>query len=552
MTYLADPARETPTMPSEADPVKYRSLRAPRANRSAVIEPPLDEVGSLLARNIGQRGQYEGDLHGLSLAALTERAREELGRAAIEYTASYAGSAARGWRGAQRILLAGHQPQLFHAGVWFKNFALGALGERHGATAINLVIDSDTLKSPSLRMPAGSAQQPRFEAVAFDRPMPGMAYEVRPVLDGEQFAAFGGTVARRLKPFVANPLIDEFWPMVQRRLAATGNLGAALAQARHLLELEWGSATLELPQGRVCDTESFRWFAAHLLAELPRFIQVYNSVVHEYRVAHRIRNAAQPVPNLAIEGDWHEAPFWIWTAENPHRRRFFVKRAADGLMLCDCEGLKLHLPLAGGLQPAVDRLGEWAADGVKIRSRALVTTLWGRLVLSDLFLHGIGGANYDQVTDRLMQRFFGVAPPGLMVLSATLHLPVAHRSGSVDDLRGLTRELRDLEFHPEKQPHPAEEPARTQWLQWVDAKRRWIDTPPTRQNAKERCRAIRAINEAMQPLVATQRARLEQLRAETTHLLAADRVLGWREYAFCLFPRAAIQDFLTGLLPKTG
>ena len=53
---------------------------------------------------------------------------------------------------------------------------------------------------------------------------------------------------------------------------------------------------------------------------------------------------------------------------------------------------------------------------------ALVTTLFARLVLSDLFIHGIGGAKYDQLTDELIRSFFGLAPPDYLVISATLHL----------------------------------------------------------------------------------------------------------------------------------
>ena len=36
--------------------------------------------------------------------------------------------------------------------------------------------------------------------------------------------------------------------------------------------------------------------------------------------------------------------------------------------------------------------------GIKLRSRALTTTMFVRLFLADAFLHGIGGAKYDEVT----------------------------------------------------------------------------------------------------------------------------------------------------------
>ncbi len=50
--------------------------------------------------------------------------------------------------------------------------------------------------------------------------------------------------------------------------------------------------------------------------------------------------------------------------------------------------------------------------------------MFARLVLSDVFIHGIGGAKYDQLTDAIVRRFFGVEPPGYLVATATLKLPL--------------------------------------------------------------------------------------------------------------------------------
>ena len=54
----------------------------------------------------------------------------------------------------------------------------------------------------------------------------------------------------------------------------SGRLGAALAQSRHQLEGRWGLETLEVPQSRICQSEPFCWFVAHLLARLPRLWEI--------------------------------------------------------------------------------------------------------------------------------------------------------------------------------------------------------------------------------------------------------------------------------------
>ena len=63
--------------------------------------------------------------------------------------------------------MAGHQPQLFHPGVWYKNFVLEQLAAEHGGTAINLVIDSDAMRTAAIRVPTGSLSDPRIESIAY-------------------------------------------------------------------------------------------------------------------------------------------------------------------------------------------------------------------------------------------------------------------------------------------------------------------------------------------------------------------------------------------------
>ena len=241
--------------------------------------------------------------------------------------------------------LAGHQPQLFHPGVWFKNFAVGTLARRHGAVAVNLLIDTDTFKHNAIPVPGGSRTHPERHLIAMDladRPIP---FEERRILDRRQFAEFGRRVADRLAPLVPDPLLRDWWPMVVQRSTETDNLGACLAQARHQLEGRWGLSTLELPESAVCSSEPFAWFTAHLLAQLPRFRSAYNEAVAEYRRRSRIRSAAHPVPDLAADGPWLEAPFWIWTADNPSRRRLFARQAGQR----DRKSTRLnssHIPLS--------------------------------------------------------------------------------------------------------------------------------------------------------------------------------------------------------------
>jgi hypothetical protein len=504
--------------------------RAPIRSGQKLAVPPWSELGEQLAANLRWRGEHEFDLLGKSLAQLVEEARDEM----------RGGQAASG-----PYIVTGHQPGLVHPGVWVKNFAAAALADSHRGVGVHIVIDADLCRSASIFVPTGTVDSPRLEAVEYDGPGVAVPWEERRIVDERLWQSFPERVAQAVGTLVPERFLDAWWPLAVERGAATGLIGASLAQARQQTEIAWGCSNLELPQSRLCQTSAFRWFVCTLLADLPRFAAAYNASLAEYRRAHHLRNAAHPAPDLAADGAWLEAPLWVWTSDDVRRRPVFARPATGGVLLSDRRGWEQLLPLATPTA-AVDALAEWETAGVKLRSRALITTLFTRLALADLFLHGIGGAKYDEVTDAISRRFFGAAPPAFAAISGTLRLPIPHAATDPREPQRLRAEIRELTFHPERRL-TSTTLTNGQGVTAATAiaeKRRWLETEKRAQNAAERHRGIVAANAALQPLVAEDRARLEHLLATAVDRNRASRVLDSREFAFGLFPEKQLQDFL--------
>src|SRR5262249_31945028 len=161
-------------------------------------------------------------------------------------------------------------------------------------------------------------------------------------------------------------------------------------------------------------------FVGHLLAHLPRFHAVYNACLRDYRRVYGLRSRSHPVPDLAALGDWLEVPLWAWRPDQPHRGRLLARVRADAgdLRVGDEPWPTVPLPAMGNPMPAVAAWQGLERQGFKVRSRALVNTLYARLFLGDLFVHGIGGAKYDELTDEIIRRFYSFEPPGYLVFSA--------------------------------------------------------------------------------------------------------------------------------------
>jgi hypothetical protein len=405
---------------------------------------------------------------------------------------------------------------------------------------VHLLIDNDVVSTPAIRVPEGSLDEPRAAWVLLDDAAEQIPHEERRILSSARFRQFGDEVRHRVQPFVPDPVINPLWPLAHEAAREHDNLGRVVSQARHALEGQWGLSTWELPLSQVCGGAEFHWFVSHILAQLHRFRDVYNSSLWEYRRVHGLRSRTHPVPELSERDVWEEAPFWIWTAHNPRRRHLYVRRCACGLVLSDLDALTVPLPLHadGDAQRAVERFVAMESQGIRVRPRALLTTMFARLLLGDLFFHGIGGAKYDQLTDRIVQRFFGIAPPAFIVLTATVKLPCAPATDATARLQEIDRWLRDLRYNPQRHV-----PLTAQTAPLVAEKQRWLhaDLPAAR---RARHQAIESLNARLQPYAAE---RIQSLTAEREQLgaeLRAQKILDSREYSCCVHPSDALRSLL--------
>lgn len=521
----------------------YPRFRAPPGDGEILCVPAPAELPGLVARGRQRPELAQVEWSGRSLAELSQNARQEILDEATAYTRQYADVGVT--TSAERpLVVTGHQPELFHPGVWLKNFEADRLAKQVGGMAIDLIIDSDLWRASAIRVPMGSPAELQTELVRYDQALIDLPFEERGIADLELWQSFGSRVAHKMAGLVDQPLIKEWWPSVLAASRKQEKIGYALAEARHQLEIAWGSRSLELPQSRVCQSEAFRWFASELLNRAIEFRTAYNGALADYRVAHQLKNKAQPVPDLAEHDGWVETPFWLWTTSDPTRRGVYVRRVENQLEITDRNQLSAVLSTNPSL--AVEQFAELERHGVKFRTRALATTLFARLLLADVFIHGIGGAKYDQVTDAIGEKFFGVELPHYATISGTLRLPIAASDVAVHSPRELRQELRSQQYHPERfldeMIIPLAEVSRVHAL--LAKKQQWINTPKSMENAAERHQAITAANAVLQQYLSKRAERLEQNIVDAKHAASIEQLRRSREYAFCLFPPALLQQFL--------
>lgn len=518
--------------------IAYRTYRAPAQDGEALIEPGLEFAAELVSRNIRNAAAWDVSFSGLSLGDLRLAARAELLRDAVRYSQAYRNITTP--KSGDPIVMAGHQPSLFHPGVWFKNFALDRVtqstrsidGTTLQATAINLVVDNDVASSSAVRVPVidSASGAVRQESVLFDSVAGGVPYEQNRIRDRAIFDSFDKRLHEAIRPIVAHPLIDRLWRHARTAAARCENVSCALAQGRHALEGELGLQTLEIPLSVICRTESFAAFTIAILGDLARFREVYNDSIGHYRLEHGIRSTAHPVPELGLQGEWIEAPFWIYGDDSPQRRAAWVRKSGSAFEISDLVNRSVRLTTPLGTVRAAEELASHAGSNWKLRPRALMTTMYARMILSDLFIHGIGGAKYDQLGDQIARRWFGITPSEMMVVSATVKLPDATRFSTGPTVDQLKQRIRSTRFSPELFANDANfvEPL-------LERKRRLLSEIPQRGSKKKWHLEVTRLNQILGSQLATVRAELESKLIDAKQASSSSSIFQSREYSFCLF-----------------
>lgn len=540
--------------PAPADlPWKRTRIRVPRHDGGLLAIPDFSSVPGTVAANQDLLDSTECDIFGQSLQTLRKDARAE-----AVLRASRLSNVDVPDDGP--LIVTGHQPELFHPGVWVKQFAVTEIARRSTGIGLNLIVDSDMMHSREMRVPIGTRDQPTTVSIPFDcGTHTGPWQDVR-IHDQRCFAEFENRVSEALKCWGYQPLINELWPHAVAHAKSGAGLAECLSVARMRMESDWGEGNLELPLSELCGTTTFQMFAVDLLSRADEFRQTYNRVLNEFRSINRIRSESHPVPELAESQGWIEAPFMVWHAGDGRRRHVFVRQTPEEIQLArgpDEAELFARLPFGNDHDPsdAVAELSRLEASGCRFRTRALTTTMFTRLFLADLFVHGIGGAKYDEMTDHIVADFYGILPPEFLTLSATAWLPLADAySETSADIARVNSMQRELQHNPQRFVSRGVSDRIDQLLdekqrlileqQQSEQQQRASETRPQAWTGLKRYRRIPEINRELAVHTAKQQRDLRDELLVIERRLEANTVLTGREYSFCLYPTERMQRMI--------
>ena len=501
------------------------SLRAPAQHGEILLAPP----GSLVEIARENEAALSSSV---PLAQIRAEARQEVLLLATRWTHELIGSV-RDAPHPQFWVMGGHQPELFHPGVWVKNAVVDGLAAQLGGVGLNLIVDNDICTSSSVSVPR-SPETSGMTTLEWDLPKPQSPWEERADPAPEVFATFGQRCQRHLSPWGIDPLAaSQDW-------GAASELGLVdrLVRLRAGFERSCGIQNLELKVSDLSETQSFRRFLFHSLQDAESLRDIYNTALADFRRTNRIRSRCHPVPALDSTPFGIEVPFWVWRAGEQRRCRLFVRQSEQGMLLLH-DGLReIGTVPASSESAAITALADLRLQGWKIRPRALSLTLFCRVYLGSVFVHGIGGAKYDEMTDALMERWLGLVPPAIIVATATMRLFDRFAGSPAEPIISKRQaELRKIRWNPESMSAVSETSTPGTALRAEKSQLLSSKMPAAARHAR-----LQAINSTLRAGLIEY---VHDLRNELQRLLASvpyQHSLRSREYAANLFPAHTLQE----------
>jgi len=543
------------------------SFKVPQKNKQIFLSPSGDKISSLLEENKKIFSQYSFKILNQPFKEVRENSRKGVVKEALRFSRKFDSNIEKKINPAyQYIIQSGHQPVFFHPGIWIKNIFLNELIKSpllDKCLGLNVILDNDICKDINLSLPVLSSNgNLELEKINFlsSALAPNLPFEEYPCPSLELITKFTRDIICKLKLLESenkNILnnFKNFAPCLENsshfcsRNYKKANLGEFLGLARRLYEQEIEPAYLEIPFSQICNNDEFLSFFLEITKNIESFSKIYNNKLDEYRKLFKIRTQAIPSPNLLIKKNLTGVPFWIWK-EGDQRRKIFILREEGGNYLYNDSYGKIFLIEKDSLKSLSSLKTFLKEKKLKIRPKALLLTLYNRLFVSDLFIHGLGGAKYDLVTDEIIREFFKVEPPRFLVASCTLYLNFkSSHSASDFKISALKNKIRDLEFNPERYINelPLTKKEKIQIGELVEKKTelikkiKGVSSPIEKREISEE---IKVISNFIVEKIISLKYELDKKIEKEEEKIKQVKVYTFREFPYCFFSPKTLRNLL--------
>lgn len=516
-----------------------KNIKVPREKGFIFVNPELSQWYSILAENkvvndtILKRSQYCNEL--INIAKV--------------YTQNLLGLIAPDIS-RQNIISTGHQPIWHHCGIWSKDVVAHKFAQSVDGIGLHLVLDHDICDT-SMVLPVKRYDESwSFKKIEIepDDTNKDVSLEFRPIPKKEYISTFLKKVSDEKNNHICNDIWFDNILCINENIFSLITIADFITYLQAIINSALKLDNLYLPVSRLCSSNAFKSFALSIIDDAENFALYYNQGINLlcHKNGHSRRNN---VKCLEVNKDSNliELPFWL-VSEAGQRSSLWIK-SKPGYIEIGTKDKVLGNIDSSSWDNKIAQLQELLdGNNFKLRPKAITLTLFVRLFLADIFIHGIGAKSYEPVTDYILENYCKKRLLKYGIVTSTMNLPLQNENNCLRNSMSLLKNKKhELKYNPEK---------------YID--KSTLDTEPVASLLKVKKQKIAQSQDQLLPADIRKSAwrsisqinlelcsytedtveKLESLISYSKKEITTNKVIGYREFFFGLFP----EEELCGLI----
>lgn len=440
------------------------------------------------------------------------------------------------------VFTTGHQSVFYHSGIWLKNFLINEYSKNDNITGLNIWLDYEEGCHEEFVVPYYLNKRYGKKNIPFNVPVCHNVTSSLPPPTDNLWKNFTEQVRICLKTIPSPAVLDNFENYListKKSMETSENLAEFIALSRRYYEQgEDGKNYLELPVSRILKKDSFLIFFIDMLNKIDGLCLIYNHVLDTYRSEHMIKNNANPFPNLRIQDNLFELPFWV-VLPSGRRAGIWYDKGKN----CLFSNREKIIKLDKNNEKSLEILKE---TKYKIVFKAVTLMMYFRTFASDFFLHGSGGAKYDAITDQIIQKFYNINPPAYAAATANLYLDLPKINYNEKEKFETEKKLIQIKHNPQKfipENVMLKEPGIKELIKEKEQLIKKIKNIPL-DDKKIISDKIKEVNTKLEKTIAPLKKELEIKFEALSEKEQENNVATFREYPFCFYNPDDMEDLV--------
>ncbi len=443
------------------------------------------------------------------------------------------------------IIATGHQAVWHHCGIWVKDVITCQYARDIGGCAIHLVLDHDICDTSLLVPQQNESGYWSFERIDFEPEPVNIPLEFRRAPNRKYMESCLEKIVQISKNAPINIKGLKMADSMRRHPSELSNIADFITCIQSNINQALGIRLLYLPVSQLSQSDAFTEFVTGIIIEALEFAQIYNQSIDHVN-GSRSQRKINALKQLIIDPAQKSAelPFWVVSPDGK-RLPLYVLAKKNKTVYLYTESTELGFIDAAKEKNQASQLKDiLQQSGLHLRPKAVSLTLFVRLFLADWFIHGIGGALYESVTDHLVSRYYQLNPLAFGVATATVRLPLPEQSNSVESMADLQQQLHRMKHNPEK--YIKKSTRQDGHVAALITTKNTLLKQMNRANLprcekKSAWELLTQINTSLLKYAQDAEQEITKKMEIAENARRSKEVCGWREYFFGLFPEQMLQ-----------